>query len=312
MYIVMDLNDVVSSTKIIKKQRGRPRKNGLLTIKKNKAEKKSHIEYEKELILHLPISLKDVDTTDNKLEKSSSKHESDDEISNESSNETSSSTTECHKLTYNEVIKALHEKDKVINNLRGKLGTIYDDPCTLSKDVKIYSIDLKLDKDKSGNVIIPKKTNIVCWWDTYPFDGEPFFIPERFYDGKFYVFGCFCSVNCAAAYNLSINDYKFTDRHSLLKWMYNIPPTCNIYVPKSPVPILDKFGGNITIDEYRKNNYSCNKEYRLLMPPMIAIVPFVEESPYDKTKNINNMAIENKKKANKSVFGMMKLKVKNT
>ena len=34
------------------------------------------------------------------------------------------------------------------------------------------------------------------------------------------VFGCFCSYNCAAAYNLNMNDYNIWNRYSLLKKMY--------------------------------------------------------------------------------------------
>ena len=47
------------------------------------------------------------------------------------------------------------------------------------------------------------------------------FIPEKYINGKYHVFGNFCSFGCAFAYNdNSINDYRRQIRDSLLKKLY--------------------------------------------------------------------------------------------
>lgn len=294
----MNLNDVVSSP-TVKKQRGRPRKNGSHTIKKNKTEQRNIVTYEKEIILHMPISLRDIGQENNinkfEVETETEKekediqpfysHSSISDLSEKSPENISDNT----KLSIQQMTKLLGEKDKVIDGLKAKLGIFASDGNTPYEKVKICSINFKLKTNGDGTIIVPPKIDIACWWDTCLFDGEPYFIPERYYDKKFYVFGCFCSINCAAAYNLNMCDYKVTDRHSLLKWMYNIPPSYEIYIPNHPVPILDKFGGSLTIENYRKNNYLHEKEYRILIPPMVAIISHIEERSQKKQNKCINV-----------------------
>jgi hypothetical protein len=128
-----------------------------------------------------------------------------------------------------------------------------------------------------GNFIVEENTKISCWWCSYTFDTSPVFIPERFYNDKFHVFGCFCCYNCAVSYIFSMNDYKVWDRYSLLKKMFSITYGKNIDISMAPEKeIFEKFGGCVSIDEWRKNSIKCTKEYRLVFPPMIPIIPIVE------------------------------------
>ncbi len=48
----------------------------------------------------------------------------------------------------------------------------------------------------------PVQTDVCCWWDCHTFSGTPIGLPVR-YDAKtdrFEGYGCFCSLECAAAY----------------------------------------------------------------------------------------------------------------
>ena len=52
---------------------------------------------------------------------------------------------------------------------------------------------------------------------------------------------------------------------------------------------LRKFGGNLSIDEYRSVNINYYKDYKITLPPMLSVIPTMEE------KNINNDSVKEQK-----------------
>ena len=58
----------------------------------------------------------------------------------------------------------------------------------------------------------------------------------------------------------------------------------DIIVPAPPRESLVEFGGNLTIEEFRNSTFDGNKNFRMIMPPMLSIQPLIEED-YSK-KNI--------------------------
>ena len=159
----------------------------------------------------------------------------------------------------------------------------------------------------------PEQVNIYCWHCCHPFKNKPVSIPIRYSNDIFYVYGVFCSYNCAAAYNLNSNDYNKNEKHQLLSLMYsklyNINNFIDIY-PSPPKEILQIFGGNITIDKYRNNFITNHKEFKLIKPPLISIIPQVEETKrkYKKKEEyiplnqnmVDNMTYNLKLKRNKN------------
>ncbi len=126
------------------------------------------------------------------------------------------------------------------------------------------------------NVIVIK--NSACWWCTYEFDNEPCYLPDRYGDNKYYVFGCFCSFNCALAYNINLRDYKVWERISLLNQLYYDSTKTNEIIDIAPSKeILKKYGGILTIEEYRKNFLIKTKKYLILPHPIIVTNPVIEE-----------------------------------
>lgn len=127
----------------------------------------------------------------------------------------------------------------------------------------------------------PESTNIYCMWCCHPFEGPPCAIPSKCVDGKFYVSGCFCSFNCATSH--IFNDSKSGDmweKYSLLNLLYK-----KIYdkdfikiKPAPPREVLTIFGGFLNIDDYRKNMIQNNRDYKIIKPPLVSMVPKVEES----------------------------------
>lgn len=150
-------------------------------------------------------------------------------------------------------------------------------------EVKVYPLELNL-FDNKNNKLIPVKTDLCCWWCTYKFQCLPTFLPEKYSENNFYVFGCFCSFNCAGAYNLSLGDNKVWDRYSLLKLMYyqinknKINSISEIEINiAGPKELLKKYGGIMDIDEYRKNSKILGREYHKLIPPFVPITFGFEE-----------------------------------
>lgn len=128
----------------------------------------------------------------------------------------------------------------------------------------------------------PTTTDIYCMWCCHPFETMPCALPEKMLNDKFYVFGNFCSFNCAAAYNFNENPYNVWERYSLLNLMYTkLYETQDIKIKLAPPRnTLKIFGGFMSIEEFRKN-FLMNTSYSVVIPPMVSLVPRIEENIYE-------------------------------
>ena len=126
---------------------------------------------------------------------------------------------------------------------------------------------------------------------------------ELYRKEKFYVNGCFCTFNCAAAYNFSKNDDNMWERYSLLNLMYKKLYSRNfVKINLSPPrETLKIFGGYLSIDEFRENSYKNEKIFNVIKPPLISIIPKIEENIVSSNKNIkNNFPLVNENILNKT------------
>jgi len=210
------------------------------------------------------------------------------DTSSSSSDENNSSDTngsDMNNQQKKEFLRELKEKEESILKLKDELENykklLEENDIIGINAHTLKKLNLELINTIDSKPVIAEKTNIACWWCTYNFDTMPCFVPEKFVDNKFYVFGCFCSFGCAAAYNIYKEDYKTWDRHSLIKRLYNtmMDTKEDEDVPlAAPREALKKFGGYMSIDEFRKNTQILRKEYRLIVPPMVSVVLSVEET----------------------------------
>jgi hypothetical protein len=141
--------------------------------------------------------------------------------------------------------------------------------------------------DSNKEKVWPESTNICCWWCCHGFQNTPCSLPFSYKKNKFYVKGIFCSFNCSASYNFNMNDNNIHERYSLLNLMYK-----KLYYRKfikinlaPPRESLKMFGGYLDIDEFR--NYCLENEriFNLIDPPLISIIPKIEESVNQKNLN---------------------------
>ena len=161
---------------------------------------------------------------------------------------------------------------------------------------KLEALSLNL----HNNNIPDKKSS--CFWCTCEFDNPPIFIPKHEINKSYYVYGCFCSLECACAYliNENIDNATKFERYHLLNYIYgkiynyekNIKPAPNPYYT------LSKYYGNLSIQEYRK----LLKSDRLLLivdKPLSRQLPELHEDNDDYVLNNKSIPSANKFKIRK-------------
>ena len=124
----------------------------------------------------------------------------------------------------------------------------------------------------------PTTTSISCYWCCHQFNNAPYGIPVKFYNGHFHVYGCFCSLECAMAYNFDSNegvDEKW-ERHNLLNLLARSLEINERIKPAPSKLALKMFGGYMDIEEFRAFCKS-SKTVNINFPPMMALTQQVEE-----------------------------------
>ena len=123
-----------------------------------------------------------------------------------------------------------------------------------------------------------KQTNYWCYWDCHHFENTPFGIPIKHRNNKFQVIGCFCSLECAVAYNFNSNENlsDVWERYNLISMLSRKINYKNIVNAAISRKCLKVFGGNLTIEEFREKN-SNNAIINVLNYPMVSLVEQVEE-----------------------------------
>lgn len=139
----------------------------------------------------------------------------------------------------------------------------------------------------------PEKTNIKCWWCTLSFDSVPCFVPTKMVSGKYTVLGCFCSFNCAMAYNLYSLEQNQHDRLrkcSLLNSLYyEIHGEPKEILPSPPKETMIMYGGKLTVEQYRDLIKDCNvSSYKIIYPPISGLSFQLEDISKNSLTTRNN------------------------
>ena len=161
----------------------------------------------------------------------------------------------------------------------------YDEEMGSDKN-KCVPIFIEFSEANKKNVW-PSKTNIDCFWCCHSFDGSPFGIPIKKVGEKYQMFGNFCCAECAAAYIFDtnfLNDSEKTESYSLLNFLYRDGIDDGIQIAPSKL-CLKRFGGRLSIENYRNNLRTSSKNYKVIIPPLTSIIPNVEETNISKTLN---------------------------
>ena len=140
------------------------------------------------------------------------------------------------------------------------------------KDVnsKLKSLMFNLYKDTL------KDHKSACFWCTYEYDNPSCYIPKHEMNDTLFGYGSFCRPECAVAYLMkeNIDDSTKFERYHLLNQLYSKVYDYKKNIKPAPDPhyLLDKFYGNLSIQEYRK---LLKTEHLLLVidKPMTRVMP---------------------------------------
>jgi len=160
-----------------------------------------------------------------------------------------------------------------------------DEINTSMKDInaKLKKLKINLYKNNLGD----KKS--ACFWCTYDFDNHPCYIPKYEMDATIFGYGSFCRPECAVAYLMkeNIDDSTKFERYHLLNQIYSkvYDYKKNIKPAPNPFYLLEKYYGNMTIQEYRK---LLKTEHMLLVidKPLTRILPELHEDNENMVLNI--------------------------
>ena len=196
-----------------------------------------------------------------------------------------------HVQNWNSPFPENQSVDYTSNDYREKVQSLNNERF---KDIHLSS---NYDYDKKIDILMrqflegnkrkewPKSTPIHCFWCCHPFVTPPCALPLEYKEGTYHVYGCFCSPECAAAYNF--NDFQDTEkqweRYALLNQLYRKAyGEKNLKIKLAPPrQTLQIFGGPLTINQFRRSNKSYDKSYVLNYPPLISINVQQEQVAFD-------------------------------
>ena len=171
------------------------------------------------------------------------------------------------------------------------------------KDVNAKLKQLKIQLYKSSN---PDKKS-ACFWCTYEYDNPTCYIPKYELNDELTGYGSFCRPECAVAFLMkeNIDDTTKFERYHLINQLYGRTYGYSKNIKPAPDPhyLLDKFYGNLTIQEYRK---LLKTEHMLLIveKPMTRILPELHDDMEDFGSNI----YDGKNSQNNNNSGVYKVK----
>ena len=153
-----------------------------------------------------------------------------------------------------------------------------DDVVCKDNNKEIWRKLKQLEHNLHVNNINNKKS--ACFWCTCDFDNPPVYIPKHYINDTYHVYGCFCSPECGVAHLMheAIDSSTKFERYHLLNHIYSkiYEYKKNVKPAPNPYYMLEKYYGNLSIQEYR----SLLRNERLFLivdKPLTRILPELHE-----------------------------------
>ena len=198
--------------------------------------------------------------------------------------------------TQNEVSRAVSHHPTVL-----KTNVMND---KINKEIMKKINRLKISFHNSEPVQTKGNNRSACFWDTCDFDTQIYYIPTSIINDTFQVYGCFCSPECAIAYLLKEHldtSTKFERLH-LIQLLYGGITQYGKGLKPAPSPnfLLEKYYGNLSIQEYRQL-FKGGQMIYVVNKPLTHILPELYEDNNDFLVNskvipTNNMKLKKRYK----------------
>ena len=178
-------------------------------------------------------------------------------------------------------------------------ATILEQKCKLPSH---YSEKLMvLFQDSNRYQQLPEKTEIACFWCCHSFSSSPVAIPSHILDEVWYMYGNFCSPECAVAHLFKerVDAQVQWERYALLNSLYAEDADVSAGAtkgvrPAPPREVLRMFGGSMDITEFRALVHEKRLRVDVLTPPMVSIIQTMDTKPIDfYDQNLKNVFIRN-------------------
>lgn len=129
---------------------------------------------------------------------------------------------------------------------------------------------------------LPEHSKLACFWCCEVFESRPCVIPIRVIESVWQVYGNFCCPQCAMAYLMSeiLDTHTRWERIALLNRLYGKNVNGRLY-PAPSRESLERFGGPISIDNFRSICESQKIRVDIHMPPMVSILASMDTKPID-------------------------------
>jgi len=118
-------------------------------------------------------------------------------------------------------------------------------------------------------------SKISCFWCCHPVDITLYGMPINYnsINDTYTIYGSFCSLQCANAYNFSVHcgSDKVWEINSMIQMLGKKYGITSFIRPAPSRYLLKMFNGNMDIEEFRKIHHTNDSTHVLNLPPMISI-----------------------------------------
>jgi hypothetical protein len=294
---------------VVPKKRGRKPKGGKLSNKEDN--NANEILPPENVILHLKCNISEIDdqiTSKNILDYNpkmppeiktydileenvyTSYHDNDKSKYFDAYNDGNANTHTCSQCIENNKIKTCGRDIETNNNVK----------------INIRELNSKLKEQKNllYNGEMNGKTS-ACFWCTCEFDNNACYIPKCEDESKIDGYGSFCRPECAVAFlfDENIDDSIKFERYQLLNKIYSKVYDFKKNIKPAPDPhyLLDKFYGNLNIQEYRQLLSGDNLLF-IVDKPMTRVFPELFEDNDNFILGVYGNGITKNATSNNSVY----------
>ena len=168
--------------------------------------------------------------------------------------------------------------DKIVSN--GKTCDNSSDPLPYERNCCYLDEQFNNTLQQDNEIVFERESSIdhknqCCFWCCHPVDYKIYGMPIN-YDGvndSYVLYGTFCSLQCANAYNFSVHtgSDKLWEVNSMIQMLGKRYGFTNFIRPAPSRYLLKMFNGNLTIEEFRNLHKNSETTHVLNLPPMISI-----------------------------------------